>query len=101
MDLHEYLQLEGYTDLQMKAGVLCGISLFCYTTGLVVGLAPMGYTKRYCFEHEADARSALDAWDGQGHPSGPWIKCKGAGIDLLNPNWTEDGPQRIDREHPP
>ena len=29
---------------------------------------------------------ALALWDGQGHPSGPWIKCKGAGVDLLNPS---------------
>jgi len=54
---------------------------------VVVGLDAVGYQRRYCYEHAADARAALMAWDGNGHPSGPWIKCKGAGIDLLNPNF--------------
>jgi hypothetical protein len=27
----------------------------------------------------------LNIWDGADHPSGPWIKLKGLGIDLLNP----------------
>ena len=36
-------------------------------------------------EHHQDAALALQAWSGKGHPSGPWIKYKGAGIDLLNP----------------
>ncbi|UUZ66578.1 hypothetical protein LP417_34180 (plasmid) [Polaromonas sp. P1-6] len=44
-----------------------------------------GYERRYCYEYEVDARAALKAWDGVEHPSGPWIKCKGAGFDLLNP----------------
>ena len=35
-----------------------------------------------------DALRALLDWDGLGHPAGPWIKCKGAGIDLLNPALT-------------
>ena len=34
------------------------------------------------------ALRALRDWAGQGHPSGPWIKCKGAGVDLLNPALT-------------
>ena len=33
--------------------------------------------------------AALAAWDGEEHPGGPWIKCKGAGIDLLNPSFVE------------
>lgn len=43
------------------------------------------YAGRYCYEHAHEARAALVAWDGVGHPPGPWIKCKGYGIDLLNP----------------
>jgi len=52
---------------------------------VVVGLDDVGYQRRYCYEHQLAARAALLAWDGRGHPPGPWIKCKGAGIDLLNP----------------
>ncbi|MBU7572548.1 MAG: hypothetical protein KAF64_04270 [Hydrogenophaga sp.] len=60
---------------------------FNYTTAVVVGLDDVGYQRRYCYEHRADAQAALSAWDGREHPSGPWIKCKGAGIDLLNPDF--------------
>jgi hypothetical protein len=52
---------------------------------LVVGLDEADYDRRYCFEHEAGARTALQGWNGTDHPSGPRIKCKGASIELLNP----------------
>ncbi|MBB3180956.1 hypothetical protein FHW64_005395 [Variovorax sp. Sphag1AA] len=70
------------------AGEVCAIKKFNFTTAVVVGLHAQGYERRYCYEHAADARAALAAWDGRGHPGGPWIKCKGAGIDLLNPAFT-------------
>jgi hypothetical protein len=83
--LHDLLVSQGYTDLRSVGASLCGLSRFVYTTGLVAGLTAEGYERRYCYEHETDARAALLTLDGCGHPSGPWIKCKGAGIDLLNP----------------
>jgi hypothetical protein len=52
-----------------------------FTTAVVVGLSEVGYERRYCYEHGGDARAALAVWDGAGHPPGPWIKCKGVGID--------------------
>ncbi|MCY1224458.1 hypothetical protein D9M72_366160 [compost metagenome] len=66
---------------------MCAVKQFNYTTAVVVGLDDVGYQRRYCYEHRADAQAALAAWDGCEHPSGPWIKCKGAGIDLLNPDF--------------
>lgn len=76
----------GYSDLKkLPCGALAGLLQFNFTHGLLVGLDTEGYERRYCFEHESDARKALEAWNGLGHPSGPWIKCKGAGLDLLNP----------------
>ena len=81
---------EGYSDFKLVNGKLCGLLPFVFTTGLIVGLEPMGYDHRYCFEHEHDARNALMAWTGDGHPSGPWIKLKGIGIDLLNPEFGTD-----------
>ncbi|WP_285412941.1 hypothetical protein [Variovorax sp. efr-133-TYG-130] len=60
---------------------------FNYTTAVVVGIDDLGYQRRYCYEHRADAQAALAAWNGCEHPSEPWIKCKGAGIDLLNPDF--------------
>lgn len=77
-----------YTDLTVKAGVVCGLQSFAFTTGLVVSLDEVGYERRYCYEDQADARLALAQWDGAGHPGGHWIKCKGVGIDLLNPAWS-------------
>jgi hypothetical protein len=55
--------------------------------GLAVGLGWEGHGRRYCYEFTKDAIAALEAWDGKDHPGGPWIKCKGAGIDLLNPSF--------------
>ena len=81
---------QGYTDLCEREGVVCGLQMFMYTAGLMVGIDSFGYERRYCYERAADARRALAAWDGRGHPGGPWIKCKGLGVDLLNPAWSLD-----------
>lgn len=84
--LRQVLEAQGYRELRwLGSGELAGLYRFNFTWGLVVGLDPIGYRLRYCFEHLADARAALRTWNGLGHPTGPWIKCKGAGVDLLNP----------------
>lgn len=79
------LAAEGYDDLRAINGVICAIRRFNYTAAIVVGLDEAGYERRYCYEHKAEAQAALRDWDGERHPGGPWIKCKGAGVDLLNP----------------
>ena len=81
------LKAGGYDGLRTIGEVICGLRRFNYTTAIVVRLDESGYERRYCFEHMEDARAALAEWDGKGHPGGPWIKCKGAGIDLLNPDF--------------
>jgi hypothetical protein len=60
-----------------------------------VDIDPSGnYSYRYCYETEAQAREALQAWTDEEHPGGPWIKCKGFGRDILNPNFgTEEVPR--------
>lgn len=83
--LMTFLADQGYRELRLVGRTVCGLRGFNFTMGLVVGLSFEGYERRYCYEHETDAASALSTWDGVDHPSGPWIKCKGAGIDLLNP----------------
>ena len=87
-ELLSFLQEQGYRELRLIGDVLCGLHRYNFTTGLAVGLTFECYERRYCFEHSEDALRALRDWDGQGHPSGPWIKCKGAGVDLLNPALT-------------
>lgn len=84
MTLEEF-QAAGYRELREINGVLCGLCRFAFTTGLVVGLDDVGYERRYCYEHAADAALALQEWSGEGHPSGPWIKLKGRCVDILNP----------------
>lgn len=79
------LSSSGYTEIRSLNDQLCAVKQFNYTTALVVGLDDVGYQRRYCYEHRSDAQAALLAWDGREHPPGPWIKCKGGGIDLLNP----------------
>lgn len=64
---------------------LCGLRRFLYTTGLCIGLTRWSFEGRYCFENLADAREALDKWDGEGDPSGDWIKYKGR-TEYSNPN---------------
>lgn len=83
----DMLLKSGYTDLCVRDSQVCAVKRFNFTTAVVVGLDDVGYQRRYCYEHREDAQAALSAWDGDGHPPGPWIKCKGAGIDLLNPDF--------------
>lgn len=87
LDLHvlRALQTQGFSDIVMKRGETCAVKNFAFTTGLVVGVDLIGYRLRYCYEHAHEARDALKTWSGEGHPGGSWIKCKGAGIELLNP----------------
>lgn len=87
--LASLLAREGYSNLARRNGTLHGLQSFVFTTGLVVGLDATGYERRYCYERAEDTAQALSEWDGHGHPGGPWIKCKGTGIDLLNPNTDE------------
>lgn len=86
--LESFLLEQGYRELRVIGDVLCGLRRYNFTTGLAVGLTYECYERRYCYEHSEEALRALLDWDGLGHPAGPWIKCKGAGIDLLNPALT-------------
>lgn len=82
------LLADGYSDILIVGGRVCGVKRFNFTTALVVGINEVTYERRYCYEHREHARAALLVWDGAEHPSGPWVKCKGAGIDLFNPEFS-------------
>lgn len=83
-------QAENLTDLRLLNHQVCGVRKYLFTTAVLVGLRPAAHERRYCYEQDPDARAALAAWDGHDHPPGPWIKCKGTGIDLLNPEFGRD-----------
>lgn len=85
--LHSVVQANGYTEVREVPGQgWCGLLQFLLTWSVVVDLTEDCYGRRYCYEHQEDAAKALKDWNGQGHPTGPWVKCKGAGIDFLNPD---------------
>lgn len=83
-NLIKFLETEGYTHIRIIDGKICGIKKFIFTTGLVVGLDECGFNGRYCYEHRSDAVDALREWDGNGDPSGEWIKYKGKGGERSN-----------------
>lgn len=86
--LFQVIAENGYQSVRHVPGQgWCALLQFAFTWGLVVNLGPDCYERRYCFEHRADAAQAFAAWNGVDHPGGPWIKCKGLGIDLLNPDF--------------
>lgn len=85
-DLIKLLEIEGFTHIRVIDGKICGIKRFIFTTGLVVGLNKISYDGRFCYEHHSDAVAALNEWDGNGDPSGDWIKYKGIGGERSNNN---------------
>lgn len=81
-ELHTELTENGYFLLKEIPGRgICGLKFMAFTVGLMVGLNMHSYYGRYCYKHLADAREALEAWDGVGDPINEWIKWKGEGGD--------------------
>lgn len=67
----------GYHPIKrLDTGELAGVMDYVFTAGIVVGLDPVGWRTRYCYESRPIAEAALEAWDGHGDPPGPWIKQK-------------------------
>ena len=78
---------EGYFNLKVIDGKLCGLYRFAFTTGLVVDLTECEYSHRYCYSNLSDAKEALEKYlNTEEHPTGPWIKMKGSKGELSNPN---------------
>jgi hypothetical protein len=82
----------GYSDArQLESGIWIGLQQMAYTTGLFVGLDEIGYHSRYCYEKRHEALIDFAVWEGQGDPTGPWIKHKGGpGGDRLNPRLKDE-----------
>jgi hypothetical protein len=85
--LHAYLLAQGYRNIKrLQNGELAATQRMLYTTGVVVGLTQIGYDRRFCYDLEPEAVSALLVWEGVGDPPGPWIKEKPS--DRLGPGAT-------------
>lgn len=60
-----------YTDMQAKgdAGIVAIMRLF-YTHAILADMSLAGYGDRWCYASYKAAKTALDAWDGSGEPTG-------------------------------
>ena len=65
---------------------IVGLMPFLYTWAIVCGMDKWFYEYRYCYGDLVDALHDFEHWSGEGHPHGPWIKLKGKGVDIENPN---------------
>ena len=84
--LIDYLRSDGYSDIKEIPGRgICGLRNFIFTTGLVIDMDENQYYGRYCYPSYEDALNALKEWNGEGDPSGPWIKYKGSPGERSNP----------------
>lgn len=64
---------EHLTDIQVKAGRICGLHRLMYTWALLADVTPGGYEDRWCYSSYDKAKTALDAWSGQdGSEPGNW-----------------------------
>lgn len=94
-ELEEKLKEEGYFNLRWLKwkgkSVLCGLSKFAFTFGLIINLEEYSYSYRYCYPSAIEAIISINELkEVPEYPSdmvGNWIKCKGLGLDLSNPNY--------------
>lgn len=80
--------VDGYESIVYLNNVgRCGLRRMAFTVGLFCGIDTEGnYKFRYCYATWRDAAQDLAVWNGEDHPPGNWIKRKGAGPDIRNPN---------------
>jgi hypothetical protein len=76
----------GYAPVRvLETGEVAGLRKMMFTTGLFVGLDRMGYRTRFCYPTFGDACVALEYWNGENDPPGPWIKEKGVNRETGEP----------------
>ena len=62
--LEQTLTENGYEEIRIINGMVCGIHRFIYTCGVCYGLDDTGYVGRYCFDSAGYASLFLRDWDG-------------------------------------
>lgn len=68
----------GYAFVRLlPTGEVAGLQRMIFTVALMVGLDPVGYRTRFCYQRAAEAIEAISVWDGLGDPPGYWITEKG------------------------
>lgn len=70
----KYLRDIGYFELRsLPDGRFVGIVPFMFTTAIITierQSMMLGYEDRWCYHTMADAKAALENWDGTGEPKG-------------------------------
>ena len=86
-----YMEAGFYFVRRLDSGLEIGVMKMLFTWDLCFNINPKSmfgaYEYRYMYETEGEAVMACVLWDGEGHPPGNWIKRKGGGPDLDNPNY--------------
>jgi hypothetical protein len=72
------------------------IKRFAYTHAIIIGEIgeTSGYLDRWCYRTYSDAKTALDAWDGIGEPSG-WHRHPSSGRRVSDDPKTFDDRGRL------
>lgn len=82
MTFEEFLTDQcGYSDVRMVApGLYAAIRPFLFTSAVVTVRAgdTHGCDDRWCYHSHAEAKAALDAWNGEGEPGG-WHRHPASG----------------------
>lgn len=61
----------GYTDHRhFEEHGIVAIMPLMFTYAIITGINPYGYEDRWCYSSYAKAKEALEAWDGEGEPTG-------------------------------
>lgn len=87
----EQAEKDGYKHVKLiKMGdevVLCGLERMAFTTGLIMGISPIGYAGRWCFDSHAEALRVLTLLEEIPENliiPGNWVKYKGYPREIVN-----------------
>lgn len=72
-EFRQFLIAEGYTDIRfLDETVYICLSPFIFTWAIIIGQIgdTTGYADLWCYHNYADAKSAIDSWNGEGEPQG-------------------------------
>lgn len=81
------LERNGYYMIRQLPCGVTALRDYVHTTDIVVGIQGAAYRRRYSFDSPETAKRALSTWNGEGDPSGPWLKCKGPDELRIGPGW--------------
>ena len=86
-----YMEAGYHCVKRLSNGLEIAVIKMLFTWDLCYNIDPSSmfdaYECRYMYATEGEAVEACIKWDGAGHPPGNWIKRKGNGPDLDNPNY--------------